>query len=115
MKKFLKGFSYAFNGLGYTFSTQLNLKIHCLMTMLVIGLCFYLEINIMEWLWIIAAIGIVFMAELFNTALEVLVDMISPNYNPKAGIIKDISAAIVLIAAFMALLTGILILLPKLI
>ena len=69
----------------------------------------------MEWLWIIAAIGIVFMAELFNTALEVLVDMISPNYNPKAGIIKDISAAIVLIAAFMALLTGILILLPKLI
>lgn len=111
----MKRFSYAFNGLRYAFSTQLNFKMHCIMTILVIGLCFYLEISAMEWLWIIAAIAIVFIAELFNTALEVLVDMVSPDYNPKAGIIKDISAAAVLLAAFMALLIGILILVPKLI
>ena len=57
----------------------------------------------------------VFIAELFNTAMETFVDLVSPEFNPKAGLIKDISAAAVLIATVMALITGILILLPKII
>ena len=57
----------------------------------------------------------VFIAELFNTALETLVNLVSPEFNPKAGHVKDISAAAVLIAAIMALIIGVLIFLPKII
>lgn len=113
MKKFFKGFGFAFSGLKYTFKTQLNFKVHCLLAILVTGIGFYLEINTSEWLWIIAAMSVVLMAELANTAIETLVDLISPEYNIKAGQVKDIAAAVVLISALMALSIGILILLPK--
>lgn len=115
MKKFLKGFYFALKGISYSFRTQLNFRIHCLVALIVIAVCFYLDLSIAEWLWIVAALAIVFMAELFNTAMETLVDLVSPEFNPQAGRIKDISAAAVLIAAIMALITGILILLPKII
>lgn len=115
MKRFLKSFYYAFNGLLYTFHTQLNFRVECLIALIITGLSFYLNISAMEWLWIIAAIGLVLMTELGNTGIETLVDLVSPEYKTKAGTIKDISAAVVLIAAVLALLTGIIILLPKLI
>jgi diacylglycerol kinase len=115
MKKFFGGFVFAFNGIKYTFKTQLNFRVHCFAAIVLIGLCFYLELNKTEWLWIIAAMAIVFMAELANTAIETLVDLVSPEYNINAGRIKDIAAALVLIAAVMSLAIGILILLPKII
>ncbi|MDP3469737.1 MAG: diacylglycerol kinase family protein [Daejeonella sp.] len=115
MKKFFAGFGFAFNGIMYTFNTQLNFRLHCFAAIILGLLCFYLELNRTEWLWIIAAIAIVLMAELANTAIESLVDLISPEYNIKAGLIKDIAAGMVLIAAIMSLAIGILILLPKII
>jgi diacylglycerol kinase len=115
MKKFLNGFYFAGKGISYSFSTQLNFRIHCLIALFVIGAGFYLQLKTAEWLWIIAAMALVFIAELFNTAIETLVDLVSPEFNPQAGRIKDISAAAVLIAAIMALLTGVLIFLPKII
>ena len=113
MKKFFRGFGFAFNGIKYTFKTQLNFRVHCFAAILTGALCFYLKINTAEWLWIIAAIALVLMAELVNTAIETLVDLISPEYNIKAGLAKDIAAGLVLITAIMALAIGILILLPK--
>lgn len=115
MKKFFRGFAFACNGINYTFRTQLNFRVHCLAALLIGALCFYLELNKAEWLWIIAALSIVLMAELANTAIETLVDLISPEYNIKAGLVKDIAAAMVLIAAMFSLAIGILILLPKII
>jgi len=115
MKKFFAGFGFAFNGIKYTFNTQLNFRLHCFAAIILGLLCFYLELNRTEWLWIIAAIAIVLMAELANTAIESLVDLVSPEYNIKAGLIKDIAAGMVLIAAIMSLAIGILILLPKII
>ena len=115
MKKFYKGFGFAFNGLKHTFKTQLNFRVHCLLAFLVAGISFYLKIDTSEWLWIITAMAIVLMAELGNTAIETLVDLISPEYNIKAGFVKDIAAAMVLIAALLALTIGILILFPKII
>lgn len=115
MKKFFRGFGFAFNGIKYAFKTQLNFRVHCFVALVIAALCFYLELNKTEWLWIIAAISIVLMAELANTAIEILVDLISPEYNIKAGLVKDIAASLVLIAALMALTVGILILLPKII
>ena len=113
MKKFFRGFGFAFNGIKYTFTSQLNFRVHCFVAIVIAALYFYLELNKTEWLWIIAAMAIVFMAELANTAIETLVDLVSPEYNLKAGLVKDIAAAMVLLAALMALIIGILVLLPK--
>ncbi len=114
MEKFFKGFTYAFKGLAYAFKTQINFKFHSATAGLVLCLALYLKINIVEWLWIITAIAIVFIAELFNTALEVFVDLISPDHHPKAGVIKDLSAAAVLMASVSAALIGLFIFIPKL-
>jgi undecaprenol kinase/diacylglycerol kinase (ATP) len=57
----------------------------------------------------------VVVAEIFNTALEVLVDLVSPGHHPKAGIVKDLSSAAVLITAILSAVIGLCIFLPKLI
>jgi diacylglycerol kinase (ATP) len=114
MKKFIRGFGYAFNGLGYAAKTQLNFRVHLVASLLAIFMGYALHISVNEWLWIILCIAIVLMAELFNTALEFLVDLVSPNYNELAGHVKDIAAGAVVVAALFALITGIVIFLPKL-
>ena len=114
MKKFIKGFSYAYQGLSYAFSTQINFKFHVFAAACAVALGFYVRLSPTEWLWICTAIFLVLIIELLNTAIEVLVDLVSPAYHPKAGIIKDVSAAAVLITAFFAITVGLFIFLPKL-
>ncbi|WP_316823551.1 diacylglycerol kinase family protein [Pedobacter gandavensis] len=114
MTKFIKGFGYAFSGIAYASKSQLNFRFH-LCALSIVGIAgWYFELNTEEWLWIITASGIVLLSELFNTAIEVLVDLVSPEIHPKAKIIKDVAAGAVLIAAFTALLIGLIIFLPKL-
>lgn len=113
MKKFLTGFVYAYQGLRYAFSTQINFKVHVFAALCAITLGLYLHLNVNEWLWICTAILVVLFVELLNTAIEVLVDLVSPEFNYKAGIIKDISAAAVLIAACFALTVGLFVFLPR--
>lgn len=114
MKKFLHSFKYAFQGVSYSFRTQLNFKVHTFAAIFAISLGFIVKISHQEWLWIILAIGLVLISELINTALETLVDLVSPKYNPKAGIVKDVAAAAVLITACLAIAIGIIIFVPKL-
>ncbi|WP_291401621.1 diacylglycerol kinase family protein [Daejeonella sp.] len=114
MKRFLKGFYFAFNGIKYSFKTQLNFRVHAFLGALALIISYILQIAICEWIWIIAAISLVLIVELINTAIETLVDLVSPEFNPKAGLIKDISAAAVLISAIFAFLVGCFIFLPKL-
>ena len=113
MKKFLYSFKYAFNGIAYAFNTQLNFKVHLMATVLAMCLGFFFQISCGEWLWIGCAIAMVVVAELFNTAIEMMVDLISPDRNPKAGAIKDVAAAAVLITAIFALIVGLSIFTPK--
>src|SRR6476620_9205192 len=112
MRKFLKGFYFAWKGVQYSFSTQVNFRVEVFSAVGVIGVSWYLGLSTTEWLWIALAITLVLVSELANTAIETLVDLVSPDYNPKAGIVKDISAAVVLLTGLFALVTGILILLP---
>lgn len=114
MNKFLNSFGYAFKGLAYAFKSQLNFKIHCLAAFLIIGLGFYVNLFLTEWLWIAAVIALVLIVELLNTAVELLVDLISPQQHPKAGTIKDVAAGAVLVAAFLALVVALVIFVPKL-
>lgn len=113
MSKFIKGFGYAFSGLGYAFKSQLNFKVHLLIAVLVGLAGYYFKLSRAEWLWIIVSIGLVLIAELMNTAIEVLVDLVSPEINPKAKIIKDVAASAVLVAAIMAASIGLVIFIPK--
>ena len=113
MEKFISSFIYAFKGLTYAFKTQLNFKIHCVAATLVIALGLYIHLSIEEWTWIAISIGLVMIIELLNTAIEVLVDLISPEKQPKAGAIKDLAAAAVLMSVFVAVTVGLFIFIPK--
>lgn len=113
MGKFIRGFGYAFSGLGYAFKSQLNFKIHIIAALLISIAGWWFKLSIDEWLWIIVSIGMVMMAELLNTAIEVLVDLVSPEIHPKAKIIKDVAAAAVLVSAITAAIIGLIIFIPK--
>ncbi|MHA4893271.1 diacylglycerol kinase family protein [Pedobacter sp. PWIIR3] len=114
MRKFLKSFTYSFSGIVYAFKYEQNFRLHLISLLSVTLAGWYFKLSANEWLWIIAASGIVITAELFNTALEVLVDLVSPGVHPKAKIVKDVSAAAVVVAAILALTIGLIIFIPKL-
>jgi diacylglycerol kinase (ATP) len=109
----IASFKFAFKGIGYMFCTQKNAFIHMLAAILAMILGYLFKIEILEWCLIIFAIGLVIMAELFNTAVEFLTDLISPEWNEKVGKAKDIAAGAVLIAAISAALIGLIIFIPK--
>jgi diacylglycerol kinase (ATP) len=114
MKKLIRSFGYAFIGVAYATKTQLNFRIHLTATVLAVAIGCLLHISVYEWLWIGISITLVLVAEIFNTMIETLTDLVSPGYNEKAGLIKDMSAGAVVIAAAFALITCIVIFLPKL-
>ena len=112
-KKLINSFKYAIEGFISSFKTERNMKIHVLAMILVIVLGVYLKLNTIEWCFIIISIILVLGAELFNTAIETIVDMVSPEKNPKAKLAKDISAAAVLTFAIGAAIIGIMIFITK--
>lgn len=114
MHKFFKSFRFAFSGLGYAFKTQPNFRFELFCAFLVVGAGFFFEITSTEWIACLLCIGLVLMAELLNTALETLVDLVSPEYHKLAGLCKDLAAASVFIMAFFAAAVGLLIFVPYL-
>lgn len=107
-------FKYAFSGILQVIKTQHNAWIHLLIAGFVTAAGFWLDISKAEWVAVVLASGMVFMAEALNTAIELLVDKISPHRDPVAGKIKDIAAGAVLFAAIAAAIIGLLIFVPKL-
>ncbi len=114
MKKVIRSFGYAFKGIAYATSTQLNFRIHLGATAIAVAMGYLLHITAGEWLWIGVCITLVLITEIFNTMIETLVDLVSPGYNEKAGRVKDMSAGAVVITALFALIAGLIIFLPKL-
>lgn len=108
----LASFKYAFQGLGHVLRAEHNFVVHLAAAIAVIALGAILQISKAEWLVIILCIGLVLITEILNTAIEWLVDMVSPQRNEKAGKIKDIAAASVLMAALVALVVGIVVFVP---
>lgn len=115
MKKLIRSFGYAFNGIIYATKTQLNFRIHLVASLLAVFMGYSLHISVNEWQWVILCIALVLIVELLNTAIEFLTDLVSPGYNKLAGHVKDVSAGAVVITALFALITGAIIFLPKLI
>jgi len=113
IKKRILSFKYAFNGLKIIISTQHNFMIHLVAAVLVTAAGLIFQISISEWCIIILTIAMVLGAEAFNTSIEKLTDLVSPEYHILAGKIKDIAAASVLIAAIASVIIGLTIFLPK--
>jgi diacylglycerol kinase len=110
----LRAFGHAFHGWGYVLRTQHNAWIHALATTLVVLLAAWLRLPARDWAVLLLTIGLVWMAEFINTALEAVVDLASPQLHPLAKVGKDVGAAAVLIAALTSVVIGLLILGPPL-
>ncbi len=113
LRKRINSFKFAFAGIADLYKTQPNVWIHTTVALLVILAGFYFSISTIEWCLIVIVIAFVISAEAFNTALEHLTDLVSPDYHELAGKTKDVAAAGVLIAAIGAAGVGLLIFLPK--
>lgn len=113
-KKQLRSFRYAWQGIRACVGHEQNLSFHLITTVLVIVAGFVLNITRGEWIAICLCIGLVIGAELFNTAIERLVDLVSPQRHPLAGQVKDIAAGAVLVCALVAIAVGLIIFVPYL-
>ena len=115
VSKRLVSFKYAFKGISFMVKTQHNSWIHIFAGISVVALGIILQVSLTDWCLLILSIGMVFTAELFNTSLEYLTDLLSPEIRKKAGLTKDIAAAGVLVSAITAVAIGLIVFLPKLI
>ncbi|MCY7352437.1 MAG: diacylglycerol kinase family protein [Cytophagaceae bacterium] len=104
--KFRKSLSYAFKGLKILVVSENNARIHLVATAGVAVAGYFFDVTKNEWLWLALAVALVWLAEAMNTAIEKLVDLVSPEYHPLAGQVKDLTAAAVLITALFALLVA---------
>ena len=111
--KLLKSFGYALRGLKIVLTSQQNFRIHLCIAFLVVAAGIATRLSVNEWCIIVLTISVVFALEIVNTAIEKLVDLVSPAYNDHAGMVKDISAAAVLLTAIGAVIVGAIIFLPK--
>ena len=114
-KKIINSFKYAIEGFISSFKTERNMKIHVLAMALVIALGILFKLSKIEWCIITIAIVMVISAELFNTAIETVVDMVSPQKNLQAKLAKDIAAGAVLVFAIGSAIIGLIIFIPKIV
>lgn len=104
--KILKAFYYAGRGLLFAFRQERNMKIHAAAAVFAFAAVLYKGSGPLETAAVVFAVALVFVAEMFNTALENLCNLVDGTENEKIGIIKDISAGAVLVSAVNALVTA---------
>jgi diacylglycerol kinase (ATP) len=113
LKSRFGSFKFAFNGLWSLLKNEHNSRIHFLAAIVAIAIGLILKINPYEWSLLIIVIGIVFLTELLNTALETLADIVDPEWNEQIRKAKDYAAAAVLVSAIISVVAGGLIFIPK--
>lgn len=109
----IKNFGFAAKGLRLVIQKERSMRIHIGILLLVTLCGIYFQISSLEWIICFLCFGSVLAAETFNTAIERIVDAVSPEFNPKYGEIKDIAAGAVFIAVIFTILVGLFIFLPK--
>ncbi len=114
IRKEIKSFGHAFRGIGVALASETHLKIHVGVLFLVVAFGIWLQISTTEWLICLICFGGVISAELFNTAIESVVNLVSPEIHPLAGKAKDVAAGAVLVSAISAAIVGLIIFIPKL-
>ncbi len=114
-RKFRFSLKYAIAGLKYLFSAENNIRIHTLVTILVIAAGAILRISLTSWAIIILTIALVWIVEALNTVFERLFDLLDGSYNPIVKIGKDVSAAAVLISAIASIAIALIVFIPRII
>lgn len=112
---FLESFKYAWQGIWVAIKEERNLRKHLATTVVVFVVGFLFSFNSTEFIWLTMACFIVIFAELINTLVENLVDLVTLEFHPLAKKVKDLAAGTVLISSGFAVIIGILLFLPKLI
>lgn len=110
----ISSFGFAFAGLRYCVRTQRNFRIHIAIALVAAAVGFFLGLSWVEWAVFAATVTLVLSAEMVNTMIEALVDLVTVEYHPLARIAKDVAAGIVLLTAIGAVAVGLAIFLPKL-
>ena len=112
LKRFIYSFKYSIDGLKYAYKYEQSMLIHVIATICVLSDNIFFQVSGMEWLITLLAIGMVLSAELINTAIEAVVDLITLEEHPLAKIAKDCSSAATFVLACMAALIGIVVYVP---
>ncbi len=111
--KLFRSFKYAFAGIFSLFKHENNARFHFWIAILVLGCGYFFQLSQREWALVSICIFLVFAAEAFNTAIEKLCDKLHPDKDPAIGSIKDLAAAGVLFVVLGAIITGLIIFIPK--
>lgn len=114
IKRHLLSYKYALRGIWLAFRYEPNMRIHLLAALIVVGVNYWLHVTRAEWLITLLLIGAVWMAEIFNTAIEKLADRITKENDPLIGHAKDLSAGAVLIICISAVIVALVVYMPYL-
>lgn len=109
----LNSFGYALRGLARFLREEVNARVHLFATLTVAAAVILLPVTRLEILALVIVTGAVWAAEAFNTVIERLVDIVHPQWHPRAGYIKDLAAGAVLLVSLTALAVGAIIFIPK--
>ncbi|HUX46430.1 MAG TPA: diacylglycerol kinase family protein [Desulfosporosinus sp.] len=109
-----RSLNQAWRGLIHTWKTQGHIKFHFVAGISVLCCAWLWGVTNFEWLILIVAIGCVIAAEVMNTAIEIVVDMVQPNFHPLAGMAKDVASGVVLVTAIQAITIGMIVFFPRL-
>lgn len=109
-----KSFTHALRGVWVFIKTTHNAWIHLVVLCIAVLCGWYFGITKMEWMMLIVAAGIVLVSEAFNTAIEIDINLTSPEYHPYAKDTKDVAAGAVLLSVMVAVLIGLIIFVPYL-
>ncbi|MGD2144569.1 MAG: diacylglycerol kinase family protein [Anaerolineae bacterium] len=110
----LEAFRLAFSGLWHTLRTQRNMRIHLAIAGAAVAMGLWLKLPTDQWATLAVTSGLVLISEMINTVVEQLVDLVRPDFHPLAKTVKDVMAGVVLLAAIIAVIVGLLILGPPL-
>lgn len=112
-KNFFDALKNSLSGIKYTLISGRNFKIQLVAAIVAICAGIFFRISMIEWLIIVILIFLVLFAEMMNTAIEVVVNMITKDYNENAKIAKDVAAGAVTLCAICSIITGLIIFIPK--
>lgn len=114
IQKEARSFKYAFNGIFNAIKSELHVKFHALAAILVVVCGFVFDVSSLEWCVLLLCIGVVFSAELINTAIEKWLDYAHPEQHKTVGFVKDVAAGAVLVLSIISACIAGIIFIPKL-
>ena len=114
-KRVLKSFKFSFDGLKYAYLHEQSLALHVIAMAVIISFGFGFKISPMQWVITLVMGSLILVAELFNTAIEAVVDMVTGEYHPLAKVAKDTASAACFVANMTAAGMWLVVFIPKII